>query len=181
MKQTTLSLLAALALVVLASQPLARADPASILPGAVAVAHLTPARQSNVTGTVQFIPVRDGVRVVAHMMNLTRGDHGFHIHETGDLSADDLSSAGGHYNRSAQSHGGPKSEKRHTGDLGNLSANSQGVATLDYVDPVLKLDGEHSIIGRAVIVHQGRDDLKSQPSGDSGIRISGGVIERIKR
>ena len=114
-------------------------------------------------------------------MNLTRGDHGFHVHEKGDLSAPDLSSAGGHYNPTGHPHAGPKADKRHMGDLGNLSANTQGVATLDYVDPALRLDGEHSIVGKSVIVHAGRDDLKTQPSGDSGSRIAGGVIERVKR
>ncbi|MDX2186401.1 MAG: superoxide dismutase family protein [Opitutaceae bacterium] len=153
----------------------------SIHSEAAAMARLSGAKNSNVTGTIQFIPVSEGVRVVAYVRNLSEGEHGFHIHEKGDLSADDLSSAGDHFNPGGHAHGGPKSDKRHAGDLGNLSANSDGIAKLDYVDRTLKLDGNHSIIGKSVIVHESRDDLKSQPSGGSGARIAGGVIERVKR
>jgi superoxide dismutase, Cu-Zn family len=146
---------------------------------AKAVAYLQQARHSNVVGTVQFIPTADGVRVRAHVENLTRGAHGIHIHEKGDLSAPDLSSAGGHFNPHNEPHAGPTAEHRHVGDLGNLDANTVGIAELDYVDPHLKLSGPDSILGKAVIVHQDPDDLKSQPSGNSGLRIAGGLIEPV--
>ena len=171
----------ALGSLLLAAQGVATADDVKLLPKAAAVAHLKPAANSKVTGTVQFIPTDKGVRVVAHVVNLTPGDHGFHVHEKGDLSAPDFTSAGPHFNPTGDPHAGPHDERRHMGDLGNLEANSDGVAKLDYVDHHLKLEGEHSIMGRSVIVHAGKDDLKSQPSGDSGARVAGGKIEAVKK
>lgn len=113
-------------------------------------------------------------------MNLPRGRHGIHIHESGDVSAPDLSSAGGHFNPTNERHGGPDSAERHVGDLGNLEGNNINVGNLDYVDRRIRLDGPSSIIGKAVIIHERPDNLKSQPSGNAGARIAGGVIERRK-
>ncbi len=142
----------------------------------IAIARLEAAGGSGVHGTVYFVEQKDGVRVIAKVAGLTPGDHGFHVHEKGDLSAPDLTSAGGHYNPGNMKHGGPKDHARHVGDMGNIVANRDGVASLDYVDPRLSLSGEHSIVGRALIVHGGKDDLKSQPAGDAGPRVAGGII-----
>jgi Cu-Zn family superoxide dismutase len=98
------------------------------------------------------------------------------VHQFGDCSAPDATSAGGHFNPSDHPHGAPDADERHAGDMGNIEANDQGVATLDYVDKVMKLDGPGSIIGHAVIVHEKADDLKSQPTGDAGGRIACGVV-----
>jgi len=75
-------------------------------------------------------------------------------------------------------HGGPESEEHHVGDLGNIEANENGRASLlkIYIDPNLTLNGPNSIIGRAVIVHSGEDDLTSQPTGNAGSRVACGVI-----
>src|SRR5690606_23608426 len=104
--------------------------------------------------TVTFTKVSDGVRVQARVEGLTPGPHGFHVHQFGDCSAPDATSAGGHFNPSDHPHGAPDADERHAGDMGNIEANDQGVATLDYVDKVMKLDGPGSIIGHAVIVHE---------------------------
>src|SRR5690625_4266767 len=118
-----------------------------------------------------------GIRVEANISGLSADAlHGFHIHEYGDCRADDGTSAGGHYNPQGMDHGAPTDSERHIGDLGNLSANSDGVATLDYVDPVLSFSGANSIIGYGVIVHAGEDDFVTQPTGDAGGRIGCGVI-----
>lgn len=142
-----------------------------------AVAKLKPAEGQNVSGTVTFTKVADGVRVVADVNGLTPGKHGFHVHEKGDLSAPDLSSAGGHFNPEGEQHGAPGDEHRHVGDLGNLEADANGHATLDVVDHMIALSGKDSIVGHAVIIHGGADDLKSQPSGAAGPRVAGGLIE----
>lgn len=160
--------------------PLVVADPLPMSPDAVAVVHLTPAKDGKVTGEVEFFKTEKGVRVVAHVMNLGRGDHGIHIHEKADLSAPDLSSAGGHFNPTHTTHGAPDAQEHHAGDLGNLKPDSSGVANMDFIDPGLKLTGPDSIIGHSVIVHEKADDLKTQPAGDSGRRIAGGVIEPVK-
>ena len=142
-----------------------------------ATARLEPTQGHAVRGTVRFTEEGGKVRVNAELTGLTPGDHGFHVHESGDCSAPDASSAGGHFNPTHQSHAARDAEARHIGDLGNLTADSNGRAQLNYLDPHLTLAGAHSIVGRAVIVHAGRDDLKSQPSGDSGARVACGTIE----
>lgn len=146
-----------------------------------AVAQLTPTEGNSVRGTVRFSTEGEAVRVVAEITGLTPGDHGFHVHETGDCSAPDASSAGGHFNPTQQSHGARDASSRHVGDLGNLTADATGRAQLSYLDPMLRLSGGNSIVGRAVIVHAGRDDLTSQPSGDSGARVACGMIEMERK
>lgn len=167
--------------VLLAPLSLARADAIELHPKAAAVAHLKSANSTDVVGTVQFIPETGGMRVLAHIMNLSPGEHGFHVHEHGDLSAPDLSSAGGHYNPTDEPHAAPHSARRHVGDLGNITASANGIATVDRLDSRIKLEGPHSIIGRAVIVHAKPDDFTSQPSGNAGDRVAGGIIQKVKR
>lgn len=143
-----------------------------------ATAILNPTEGNNVHGNVIFTQVKGGIRVQATLTGLTPGEHGFHIHENGDCSAPDGSSAGGHFNPDGMEHAGPDAESRHEGDLGIVVANDAGEATYDRVDSHLSLaEGPHSIIGRGVVVHGGADDFTSQPSGNAGPRVACGVIE----
>lgn len=141
-----------------------------------AVCVLHPTEGNDVTGTVTF--TRDGstVKVVADLQGLTPGKHGFHIHEYGDCSAADGTSAGGHFNPENTQHGGLNSAERHVGDMGNIEADADGNAHLEITDSLLAFSGKHSIIGRAIIVHAGEDDLTSQPTGAAGARVACGVI-----
>ena len=68
--------------------------------------------------------------------------------------------------------------KRHNGDLGNIESDANGTATINYIDPVISLKGDKSVIGRSVIIHEKMDDMKTQPTGNSGARIACGVIEK---
>ena len=141
-----------------------------------ALAVLTPTEGNSVSGTVSFTKVQTGVRIVADVTGLTPGAHGFHVHEFGDCTARDASSAGDHFNPFRVLHGPPDYPTSHAGDLGNLVADASGRAHYDWTDPTLLLDGPNSIIGRAVIVHERADDLKTQPSGNAGRRVACGVI-----
>lgn len=141
-----------------------------------AVAVLVPTQGNTASGTVTFTKAEGGVRVVVNLSNVPPGDHGFHIHEFGDCSAADGTSAGGHFNPTKMDHAGPAAEKRHVGDLGNVTANAEGKVTLDYVDKHLAFMGPSSIIGRGLILHAQPDDLKTQPTGAAGGRIACGVI-----
>ena len=141
-----------------------------------AVAVLRAAPAGTVEGTVWFEPAGGGVAVKARISGLTPGTHGFHVHEFGDCSAADFTSAGGHFNPMTQPHGPPQAAMRHVGDLGNIEANADGVATLEWTDSQLAFEGHHGIVGRAVIVHAKADDLKTQPTGDAGGRLACGVI-----
>lgn len=174
------SLAAAAAILSLAGVSLARAAHHEPTGPTHAIAVLVPGNDSGVAGTVTFTKVEGGVRVVAEVTGLTPGKHGFHVHEFGDLSKPDLTSTGGHFNPEGHDHAGPMDEVRHVGDLGNLDADASGRAKADFVDPKIELGGEHSIIGLAVIVHAGEDDLKSQPTGAAGARVAGGVIAIAK-
>ena len=140
-----------------------------------ATAQLEPKSNSKVTGTVTFTKVGDEVQVVADIQNLTPGKHGFHIHEKGDCSAPDASSAGAHFNPTHQHHGGTDTADRHAGDLGNIVADASGKAHLDWKGK-MSLSGADSIIGKSVVVHEKEDDLKTDPSGNSGARIACGAI-----
>jgi superoxide dismutase, Cu-Zn family len=141
-----------------------------------AIAVISSTKGNSVRGVVTFEEVEKGVHVVANFTGLTPGKHGFHIHEFGDMNSEDGSSAGGHFNPMGMSHSMPMSENRHAGDMGNIEADKDGIATLDYIDLVMKLDGDHSIIGHSVIIHAKEDDLKTQPTGNAGARIGQGVI-----
>jgi Cu-Zn family superoxide dismutase len=144
-----------------------------------AAANLQPASGSQVKGIVTFTKTGDDVQVVADIENLKPGKHGFHIHEKGDCSAPDASSAGGHFNPTHQHHGGPDSAEHHVGDFGNVTADASGKAHFNWKGKI-KLNGEESIVGKSVVVHEKEDDLKTDPSGNSGARIACGVIEAAK-
>jgi Cu-Zn family superoxide dismutase len=140
-----------------------------------AIAVLHPASGSQVAGTVTFTKAGDAVQVVADITGLTPGKHGFHIHEFGDCSAADASSAGSHFNPTKKPHGAPDTAEHHAGDMGNLEADSTGKAHLELKSNMLKFSGENAILGRALIVHEKIDDW-SQPTGNAGGRVACGVI-----
>lgn len=142
-----------------------------------AVCVLHPVGDSGVSGTIVFTQKGDTVEVDAHIHGLSEGKHGFHVHEFGDCSAEDGTSAGGHYNPTDKKHGAPDAKERHVGDLGNVEANSEGHVSHHMQDKVISLRGRHSIIGRAIIVHAKPDDF-GQPTGNAGARVACGVIGR---
>jgi Cu-Zn family superoxide dismutase len=143
-----------------------------------AVATLSPTKGHQVAGTVNFVQKGDKVVVEARVTGLTPGLHGFHIHERGNCTAADASSAGAHFNPGGSAHGGVDAP-RHGGDLGNLSADANGVAQYKVEVSGISLGaGDDSIIGRSVIVHEKADDLKTQPSGNSGARLACGLISK---
>jgi Cu-Zn family superoxide dismutase len=145
----------------------------------VATATLQPLSESGVSGTVSFTTQNGGTLVEATVEGFEpNSTHGFHIHENGDCG-DAGQAAGGHFAPQESPHGGPDSPDslRHVGDLGNLMANADGVATYNRVDSLIAFDGTANIVGKAVIVHAGQDDLESQPTGAAGGRIACGIIE----
>ena len=139
------------------------------------VAKIDPTQGQSAKGEVRFYKVEGGVRIVASLEGLSPGRHGFHIHEKGDCSAPDASSAGGHFNPSSAPHGSPDAgpTARHAGDLGNVDAGADGKARYDRVDSILDYG---QLTGLSVLVHAGEDDFTSQPAGNAGARIGCGVI-----
>jgi len=143
---------------------------------AVAVIH--PTKDNSARGVVHFHRSAPGqVTLSAHIEGLEpEQKHGFHIHEYGDCSAEDGTSAGDHYNPEGHPHGLQEEDERHAGDLGNIVADEQGKGTLILTVDNISIAGESNpIIGRGLIVHRDPDD-GSQPVGDAGPRIGCGVI-----
>lgn len=147
-------------------------------PGAMtkAIAVLHPTEGSKVHGVIAFSKGEKGIRIRAGIEGLDPGMHGFHIHEYGDCSSPDATSAGGHFNPGDMPHASPIADKHHVGDMGNIEADGTGLARLDQLDPHMTFQGPNSIIGRAVIVHASQDDLTTQPTGNAGPRVACGVI-----
>ena len=135
-------------------------------------------------GTVEFIESADksSVKIVVNLQNLKPGNHGFHIHETGNLEGG-CGSCCAHFNPTNSNHGGPDDAERHTGDLGNIKANQKGIAKMTFTDKKIKLRGtKYNIIGRSVVIHADQDDLgkggnpESLKTGNAGARIGCAVI-----
>lgn len=161
-----------------AAQPISTGS-MSKLPVSAAHAALSPASGSLVSGRIELRPMGDGVHFTGDIGGLTPNSvHGMHVHEKGDCSAADASSAGGHFNPTAQPHGHSGSGAHHAGDLPNITADSAGVAHVDVHLDDASLGGGRTgdIFGRALVVHAQADDYASQPAGNSGSRIACGVI-----
>ena len=145
-----------------------------------AVANLASASGSLVSGKVTLMPMAGGVHLTGTVGGLPANSiHGFHIHEKGDCSAADASSAGPHFNPSAAPHGKAESGAHHAGDMDNVVANAEGVVSLNVHVSGVTLGGDaaNDIAGRALVVHAAPDDYTSQPSGNAGARVACGVIK----
>lgn len=158
----------------------AQPAPSSTSSVASATANLAAASGSLVSGSLKLMPMSGGVHVTGEVGGLQpNSTHAFHIHEKGDCSAADASSAGGHFNPMSQPHGRASSGAHHAGDADNIVANAKGVARIDahFDGIVLGGGGANDAIGKGVIVHADPDDYTSQPAGNAGARVACGVIE----
>lgn len=149
---------------------------ATSMSGPSASATLAARSGSTVSGNVVFSEAGGKLRIEATVAGLTPGEHGFHVHEAGDCSAPDATSAKGHFNPAGKMHGHYDTPDHHGGDMPNLVANAQGEARYRAEVSGLSLDGPNGVLGRSVVIHTDPDDYKSQPAGNSGKRIACGVI-----
>ena len=134
-----------------------------------------------IRGTVRFHSMRSGTQVIVTVRGLPKyeagsppiGPFGFHIHDVGQCEVGDpkdpFASAGGHYNPDQQTHG------NHAGDLPVLFSNDGIARMLVYTDRYQVQD----IIGKSILIHQNPDDFRTDPSGNSGLRLACGIIEEI--
>src|SRR5690606_3108756 len=137
---------------------------------------------STAKGNVVFTEENGTVTMTAVVEGLKEGTHAIHIHEKADCSAADGTSAGGHWNPTNQPHGKwGSSDGYHKGDIGNMEADADGNATVTITTDEWCIgcgDSNKDVLGHAIIVHDGTDDFKTQPTGDAGGRIScGGIIQ----
>lgn len=152
------------------------------LEGKVITVQLEPKSGSEVTGVVTFTQNKNNVTMVLRARGLTPGMHAVHLHEKADCSAEDGSSTGGHWNPTHAPHGKWGSEAGyHRGDIGNIQADKNGIAKLIFSTDQWCIgcqDQTKDIVGKAVIIHQGEDDFKTQPTGNAGGRVScAGIIK----
>jgi Cu-Zn family superoxide dismutase len=144
-----------------------------------ATATLAPTQGNTAAGMVTFTQQGDKVTVSAKVTGLTPGKHGFHVHEKGDCSAPDATSAGAHFNPTNKPHGSPNAPDHHAGDVPMLEADASGSATLMTDLAGLAIgSGATDIVGKSVVVHKDPDDYKTQPAGNSGARVACGVINK---
>ena len=157
---------------------------------AVAEVSPTSAPSSDVNGTVYLYNTKDGIRVSGTLYGLTPGQHGFHIHAIpqcsdadtdGDGHPEPAGAAGPHWDPlSTNNHASPADpfDTRHAGDLGNITASSEGVAVFSIHAPGLSVAGEYEVLHHALMVHSDEDNLKSDPGGNSGTRVGCGLIRK---
>ncbi|WP_028456258.1 superoxide dismutase family protein [Chitinilyticum litopenaei] len=175
MLKTTLTSAAALLLLAACSLPQQSGKHGK---AGMAMATLQSASGQNVAGKV-MLHEKDG-HLMLHVMasGLKPGaEHGFHIHDKGDCSKADFTSAGGHFNPDNQPHGGhDHGGAKHAGDLPNVRADASGRVDQHLMAHGLALQGDKGVLGRAVVIHANPDDYHSQPAGNAGARIACGVI-----
>lgn len=144
-----------------------------------AVAQIAPTQGNTVTGSLALAQSPQGVHISGTIQGLKPdAEFGFHVHEKGDCSAPDGSSAGGHFNPTQAQHGNPTGPSHHAGDMPNIKSNAEGVAQVDTTEAGTSLHGDPGmdVMGKAIVVHESPDDYATQPSGNSGKRVACGVI-----
>lgn len=132
----------------------------------------------NKRGEIHFEQLDEGVRVQGKVTGLvSHATYAMHIHETG-LCSDTANHSGGHFNPMQVKHSHPDDLQGHAGDLPNITANAEGIATINYINSKITLKkAEHGIKNRAIVIHAKADDYISQPAGNAGERIICGVIK----
>jgi len=140
--------------------------------------------QGTKIGTAKLTAAPDGVKAVVTVSQLTPGEHGIHIHTVGKCEGPAFTSAGGHFNPTSAHHGANNTADPHphVGDLANLTVEQSGKAKATFTIAGATLgDGANSLFhegGTSLVIHAKADDLKSDPSGNSGDRVACGVIEK---
>lgn len=134
-------------------------------------------REQQSLGTIYLLDEGDDVVILGFLNDLEPGVHAIHVHEKGDCSANDFTSAGDHFNPTNTPHAAPFQEQKHVGDLGNLITNEKGTAIFGFRMTGVPLDDSPtSILGKALIIHTQPDDFTTQPAGGAGERVACGVI-----
>jgi superoxide dismutase, Cu-Zn family len=134
---------------------------------------------TTLAGSAAFRSTAAGVMLVLQVTGAPPGQHGAHLHEKGDCSDAEAKNAGGHWNPAGHKHGAPPPASAHLGDLGNLTVGEDGIGRLELTSAEWTIgDGSpHDVVGKAVVIHGGPDDLATDPAGNSGPRIGCGVIQ----
>jgi Cu-Zn family superoxide dismutase len=146
-----------------------------------AKAEVQPTAGHEARGTVEFYLAQPSMAIKVELAGLKPGNHGFHVHENGDCGGANAAAAGAHLNPNGTPHGDPDDadQRHHAGDLGNVRAEDDGTVKQWLRTEDMQLQGPAGILGKAIVVHSGDDDLKSDPAGESGEPIACGVIKAV--
>ncbi len=152
------------------------------VPKSEAIAIISSASGSTMNGEALFIDNGDGtVTLNLNVKNATPGEHALHLHQNGDCSAPDATSAGGHWNPGDTDHGHRNETPAfHAGDIDNMIVGEDSTGTVNMTVSGWSVGGADStnVVGRAVIIHALPDDFVSQPSGAAGPRVACGVVNK---
>ncbi len=138
--------------------------------------------QGKSIGTAKISPAGNGIEVDANLHGLPAGDHGIHFHQNAKCEGPDFKSAGAHFNPEGKEHGLQNPQGHHAGDMMNFEVDPHGKAKVRVSDNDVNLNpatDPHSLFangGTALVIHAKADDMKTDPSGNSGDRIACGVV-----
>ena len=157
-------------------------DVLSVVATTYATAQISSASGSTLTGTAIFTKDGENITLSIEIRNASPGIHAVHIHENGDCSAPDGTSAGGHWNPTDVAHGQWGVGEFHLGDIGNITVGDDGTGSIELTTDLWEIGtgSDIDVIGKGIIVHADADDFVSQPSGNAGARIGCGVIEAVE-